>query len=267
VPTLEKGHTNRVSMYRSRNPALNDSTFEKSAYKGASWWEGYESNMMTIEGVAEKTGLLLLITATTALAVAFSMPASLPLVVLGGIGGFIMVIAIIFSGSKNPVLICAYAALEGMLIGGLTWLVEVGLELPGIGLVAAILTFMILGGMLAIYRAGLISWDRNLQIAVGSALFAIIMIYIFSFVGAVTGWFHVPYIHGAGPIGIAFSLFVIGIGALCLVADFDFIEKGVERGAPKQMEWRAAFGLMVTLIWLYIEVLELLAKIAIASRR
>ena len=254
-------------MYRSRNPALNDSTFEKSAYKGAPWWEDYESNMMTIEGVAEKTGLLLLITATTALATAFSMPESSPLIVLGGIGGFILAMVIIFSGSKNPVLICAYAALEGLVIGGLTWYVEVGLQLPGIGIVAAILTFMILGGMLAIYRAGLISWDRNLAIAVGAALFAIIMIYVFSFLGAVTGWFHVPYIHGSGPVGIGFSLFVIGIGALCLVADFDFIEKGVERGAPKQLEWRAAFGLMITLIWLYLEVLELLAKVALASRR
>jgi len=253
-------------MYRSRNPALNDSTFEKSAYKGAPWWEDYESNMMTIEGVAEKTGLLLLITTTTALATAFSMPESSPLIVLGGIGGFILAMMIIFSGSKNPALICAYAALEGLVIGGLTWYVEVGLQLPGIGIVAAILTFMILGGMLAIYRAGLISWDRNLAIAVGSALFAIIMIYVFSFLGAVTGWFHVPYIHGSGPVGIGFSLFVIGIGALCLVADFDFIEKGVERGAPKQLEWRAAFGLMITLIWLYLEVLRLLAKVALSRR-
>ena len=252
-------------MYRSRNPALNDSTFEKSAYKGASWWEDYQSNMMTIEGVAEKTGLLLIITAPTALATAFSMPESAPLIFLCALGGFIMAMVIIFSGSKNPVLICTYAALEGLVIGGLTWYVEVGLNLPGIGIAAAILTFMILGGMLAIYRAGLISWDRNLAIAVGSSLFAIIMIYIFSFVGAVTGWFHVPYIHGSGPVGIGFSLFVIGIGALCLVADFDIIDKGGERGAPKQMEWRAAFGLMITLIWLYIEVLELLAKVA--SRR
>ena len=177
-----------------------------------------------------------------------------------------MAMVIIFSGSKNPALICAYAALEGLVIGGLTWYVEVGLQLPGIGIVAAILTFMILGGMLAIYRAGLISWDRNLAIAVGSALFAIIMIYVFSFLGAVTGWFHVPYIHGSGPVGIGFSLFVIGIGALCLVADFDFIEKGVERGAPKQLEWRAAFGLMITLIWLYLEVLRLLAKVALSRR-
>ena len=76
-------------MYRSGNPALNDSTFQKSAYKDAPWWDAYESNMMTIEGVAEKTGLLLLITATTAMITAFSMPESAPLIIIGGIGGFI----------------------------------------------------------------------------------------------------------------------------------------------------------------------------------
>jgi uncharacterized YccA/Bax inhibitor family protein len=254
-------------MYRSGNPALNDSTFEKSAYKDAPWWEGYESNMMTIEGVSEKTGLLLLITTTTALATAFSMPGSAPLILLGALGGFIVAMMVIFSGSMNPILICTYAALEGLVVGGFTWYFEVPLELTGIGLVAAILTFMILGGMIAIYRAGLISWDRNLAIAVSSSIFAIVMIYIVSMVGAITGWFHVPYIHGAGPWGIAFSLFVVAIGALCLVADFDFIERGVQSGAPKQMEWRAAFGLMVTLIWLYLEILKLLAKIAIATRR
>ena len=254
-------------MYRSGNPALNDSTFEKSAYKDAPWWEGYESNMMTIEGVSEKTGILLLITTTTALATAFSMPESAPLIILGALGGFIVAMMVIFSGSMNPILICTYAALEGLVIGGFTWYFEVPLGLTGIGLVAAILTFVILGGVIAIYGAVLIGWEGNLAISVSSSVFAIMMIYIVSAVGAITGWFHVPYIHGAGPLGIAFSLFVIGIGALCLVADFDFIERGVQRGAPKQMEWRAAFGLMVTLIWLYLEILKLLAKIAIATRR
>jgi len=161
-------------------------------------------------------------------------------------------------------LICVYAALEGLVLGGITWLFEVYLEMPGIGILAALLTFLILGAMIAIYRAGLIAWDRNTQIAVTSALVAIVLIYLVSIIGSLFG-FHVPYIHSAGPIGIGFSLFVIGIGALCLVADFDFIEKGVEKGAPKQLEWRAAFGLMVTLIWLYLEILKLLAKIA--SRR
>ncbi len=254
-------------MYRSGNPALNDSTFEKSAYRDAPWWGDYQSNLMTIEGVAEKTGLLLIITTTTALATAFSMPEAAPLTSLGFLAGFIVALVVIFSGSTNPVLICTYAAFQGLAIGGITWFFEVTLKLPGIGILAAMLTFMILASMIAIYRAGLIRWDRNLAIATYSSLFAIILIYLFSILGGVTGWFHVPYIHEASPIGIAFSLFVIGIGALCLVADFDFIERGVQSGAPKQLEWRAAFGLMVTLIWLYLEILELLAKVAIYSRR
>ncbi len=220
---------------------------------------------MSIEGVAEKTGILLLITATTAIMTAFSMPEAWPLILIGAVGGLVVALMVIFSGSMNPVLICSYAALEGLVLGGITWVFEVGLDMPGIGILAALLTFLILGGMIAIYRAGLIAWDRNTQIAVSSALVAIILIYLVSMIGAFSGWYYIPYIHSAGPIGILFSLFVVGIGALCLVADFDFIEKGVERGAPKQLEWRAAFGLMITLIWLYLEILKLLAKIA--SRR
>ena len=220
---------------------------------------------MSIEGVAEKTGILLLITATTAIMTAFSMPEAWPLILIGAVGGLVVALMVIFSGSMNPVLICSYAALEGLVLGGITWVFEVGLDMPGVGVIAALLTFLILGSMIAIYRAGLIAWDRNTQIAVSSALVAIILIYLVSIIGSFSGWYHIPYIHGAGPIGILFSLFVVGIGALCLVADFDFIEKGVERGAPKQLEWRAAFGLMVTLIWLYLEILKLLAKIA-ASR-
>ena len=251
-------------MYRSGNPALSDATFEKSSYKEANWWDE-ESNLMSIEGVAEKTGILLLITATTAMMTAFSMPEAFSLILIGALGGLIVALIVIFSGSMNPILICSYAALEGLVLGGITWIFEVGLDMPGIGILAALLTFLILGGMIAIYRAGLIAWDRNTQIAVSSALIAIVFIYLISIIGSISGWYDVPYIHSAGPIGILFSLFVVGIGALCLVADFDFIEKGVERGAPKQLEWRAAFGLMITLIWLYLEILKLLAKIA--SRR
>ena len=251
-------------MYRSGNPALSDATFDKSSYKEANWWDE-ESNLMSIEGVAEKTGILLLITATTAMMTAFSMPEASILILIGLFGGLTVALIVIFSGSLNPMLICTYAALEGLALGGITWVFEVYLEMPGIGILAALLTFLILGAMIAIYRAGLIAWDRNTQIAVTSALVAIVLIYLISIIGAVFG-FHVPYIHGTGPWGIAFSLFVVGIGALCLVADFDFIEKGVERGAPKQLEWRAAFGLMVTLIWLYLEILKLLAKIAVSRR-
>tara|TARA_B100000530_G_scaffold108091_1_gene67135 strand:- start:1310 stop:2065 length:756 start_codon:yes stop_codon:yes gene_type:complete len=251
-------------MYRSRNPALSDSTFDKSAYSDAPWWDDQDSNMMTMEGTAEKTGILLILIATTAIATAMFMPASAPLVFLGAITGFILALVIIFTGSTNPVLISTYAILQGLVLGGITWIYEI--YFPGIGILAVVLTLGILGAMLVIYRAGLISWSKNLEIAVYSSLSAILLIYIVDIIGFFLG-FRVPVIHEASPLGILFSLFVVGIASLCLVADFDFIERGVERGAPKQLEWRAAFGLMVTLIWLYLEILELLAKIAAVSKR
>jgi len=252
-------------MYRSGNPALNDLTFEKSAYKEVSWWEDSESNLMSMNGVVDKTALLLTIVTLTAIAVYLTVPISLFLSLLGAIVGFVVALIIIFSGSMNPILICTYAACQGLFLGGITWIIEYQYNAPGLGIVAAVLTFLILGVMLSIYRAGLISWNKNMQIAVTSSMVAILLIYLVSFIGSFVG-FEVPLIHGNGAVGIAFSVFVVGIASLCLVADFDFIERGVERGAPKQLEWRAAFGLLVTLIWLYLEILELLAKLA-ASRR
>ena len=251
-------------MYRSGNPALNDSTFEKSAYKEVSWWEGSESNLMSMNGVVDKTALLLTIVTFTAIAVYLTAPTFLFLTLLGAIVGFVVAMIIIFSGSMNPILICTYAACQGLFLGGITWIIEKEVGYPGLGILAAVLTLLILGVMISIYRAGLISWNKNMQIAVTSSMVAILLIYLVSFFGSFLG-FEIPLIHGNGIVGIGFSVFVVGIASLCLVADFDFIERGVERGAPKQLEWRAAFGLLVTLIWLYLEILKLLAKLA--SRR
>ena len=251
-------------MYRSGNPALNDSTFEKSAYKEVSWWEGSESNLMSMNGVVDKTALLLTIVTFTAIAVYLTAPTFLFLTLFGAIVGFVVAIIIIFSGSMNPILICTYAACQGLFLGGITWIIEKEVGYPGLGILAAVLTLLILGVMISIYRAGLISWNKNMQIAVTSSMVAILLIYLVSFFGSFLG-FEIPLIHGNGIVGIGFSVFVVGIASLCLVADFDFIERGVERGAPKQLEWRAAFGLLVTLIWLYLEILKLLAKLA--SRR
>ena len=187
-------------MYRSGNPALNDSTFQKSAYKDAPWWEGYESNMMTIEGVAEKTGLLLLITATTALFTAFSMPDSAPLILVGAFGGLIVALIVIFSGSTNPMLICTYAALEGLVIGGITWFSKW----------ASTFQDRNPSSFPHLHDSRINDCDlqsRPNQVgqessdSVYSSMFAIILIYIFSIIGAVTGLFQVPYIHDATPVG------------------------------------------------------------------
>ena len=254
-------------MMRSGNPALSDETFSSSSSQDKPWWDGFdiadELTTMSIEGTAEKTGILLTITILTALFTAFSMPESAPLMMLGFLGGFITAMIVIFSRSTNPVLICLYAAFEGMGLGGLTWFYESIPGLEGIGIVAAFITFAILGAMLTIYRMGLIHWDENTRIAITSAVLGIFVIYIVSIIASFVGY-SLPIME-PGPWGIAFSLFVVGIASFCLAADFDFIERGVLSGSPKELEWRAAFGLMVTLIWLYVEILRLLAIIA-ASR-
>ena len=117
--------------------------------------------------------------------------------------------------------------------------------------------------MLGIYRLGIIHPSKNFYIAISSAMGAIFLIYFVSFVlWMVPGVPQVPFIHGSGLIGIGFSLFVITIAALSFVMDFDFIEKGVKNGAPKKMEWWAAFGLLITLVWLYVEIIRLMLKLA-----
>ena len=247
-------------MYRAGNPALSDSTFDKNEYKNINWWENESSNKMTIEGVSEKTAILLIITATAAIATAMMMPEATLLMIIGFIGSIICSIIVVFQKSVNPILIFTYAVFEGFLLGGFTWIIENQTGITGLGLLAALLTFLILGVMITIYRLGLIHWDKNMQIAVSSAVFAIMLLYIFSFLGVFIG-FEVPIIHDSTPIGILFSVFVVGIATLTLVADFDFIERGVLRGAPKQLEWRAAFGLLVSLAWLYFEIVRLLGKV------
>ena len=135
------------------------------------------------------------------------MPETGFLALIGVIGGFILAMVIIFSGSTSPVMICSYSLCQGLFLGGVTWAYEQ--YFPGIGILAVVLTLGILGAMLTIYRAGLISWSKNLQIAVMSALTAILMIYLISFIGVFLG-FEVPHSE-ASPIGILFSVFVICI--------------------------------------------------------
>ena len=135
---------------------------------------------------------------------------------------------------------------------------------PGIVSQAVFLTFGTLGALLAAYRSGLIRATENFKLGVVAATGGIAVVYVISFVLGFFG-ITVPLIHSSGTFGILFSLFVVVVAALNLVLDFDFIEQGVERGSPKYMEWYAAFGLLVTLVWLYLEILRLLSKLQ--SRR
>ena len=148
--------------------------------------------------------------------------------------------------------------MEGLALGGISVVFEA--SYPGIVSQAIFLTFGTLGALLMAYRSGLIRATENFKLGVVAATGGIALVYLASMVLGFFGM-SVPLIHSSGTFGILFSVFVVVIAALNLVLDFDFIEQGVERGAPKYMEWYGAFGLMVTLVWLYLEILRLLAKL------
>jgi uncharacterized YccA/Bax inhibitor family protein len=183
----------------------------------------------------------------------------MPHVLVGAIGGLVVAIVTIFKKEWSPVTAPLYAVLEGLFIGAVSAMFE--LRFPGIVMQAAGLTFGTLGALLLAYRSGLIRATENFKLGVVAATGGIALLYLANIGMRLFGFEGMGFIHESSWIGIAFSGFVVVIAALNLVLDFDFIEQGVEHGAPKYMEWYAAFGLLVTLIWLYLEILRLLAKL------
>lgn len=247
-------------MMRTANPALSDNTFRGYGRAIAS------GDTMTIQGTVNKTGVLLLLvllTSTWTWRLYYTATDSLMLWVTGGaIGGFIVALVTVFKKQWAAATAPLYALLEGLVLGGISSVLEG--RYPGIVIQAVGLTFGTLFGLLFAYKSGMIKATENFKLGVVAATGGIALVY---FVTIILGLFGIrmPYIHESGMIGIGFSLFVVIIAALNLVLDFDFIESGAAHGAPKYMEWYGAFGLMVTLIWLYIEILRLLSKMR--SRR
>ncbi|HJO17120.1 MAG: Bax inhibitor-1/YccA family protein [Vicinamibacterales bacterium] len=243
---------------RSGNPALSANTFTAIPHV-----VGQE--VMTIGGTVNKTAMalaILFITATYVWGQGTAGTLPMGLVWGGFIGGFIVAMVTVFKHAWAPYTTPLYAAFEGAALGGISFIFEQ--QYPGIVSQAIFLTFGTLGALLVAYRSGIIKATENFKLGVAAATGGIFLVYLLSFI---VGFFgvEVPLIHSSGTFGILFSLFVVVIAALNLVLDFDFIEEGAERGAPKYMEWYGAFGLLVTLIWLYLEILRLLAKLQ--SRR
>ena len=245
---------------RSGNPVLGENTFLDV---GSGRVVAGDSQAMTINGTVNKTGLMLLLLVGAA---AFtwskftgpeSMPQVLPWLMTGAIGGLIVALITIFKKTWAPVTAPAYAVLEGLFLGGISAMFE--LRFPGIVMQAVVLTFGTLFALLAAYRSGLIKATENFKLGVVAATGGIALLYLVSMVMGMFGK-SIPFIHESGLLGIGFSAVVVVVAALNLVLDFDFIEAGVEAGAPKYMEWYGAFGLLVTLIWLYLEILRLLGK-------
>jgi uncharacterized YccA/Bax inhibitor family protein len=250
--------------FRTSNPAFRDSVFQEARSDPAMM-----TSVMTVQGAAVKS--LILVGLVLAAAIwtwtqTFEAVRStgaptgwvLLYVVGGGIGGFIMALVTTFMPRVSPWTAPIYAVLEGLVLGGISAIFEIRFE--GIVLEAVMLTMGVLVFMLLLYASGMVTVTEKFKTGVIAATGAIALVYLITFLLGVFG-VRIPYIHDAGPVGIIFSVIVVAIAALNLLLDFDLIAQNAAYGAPKYMEWYCGFGLLVTLVWLYLEVLRLLAKV------
>lgn len=240
---------------RSGNPTLNENTFKRTTGYGNS------ASLMTIEGTVNKTFItlvLLLAGAFVSWSRYFDGYDVGAYAIGGAIGGFILSLIISFNPPSAPYLVPIYGILEGVFLGALSAIYEDRFD--GITLQAALLTMGVFLALLFAYKSRLIKATENFKLGVFSATVGVMIVYLLSFVLGLFG-VEMPYLHDTGWVGILISLVIVAIAALNLVLDFDFIESGAQQGAPKYMEWYGAFGLMVTLVWLYVEMLRLLAKV------
>ncbi|MFA6584333.1 MAG: Bax inhibitor-1/YccA family protein [Elusimicrobiaceae bacterium] len=237
---------------RTSNPVLGENVFTSTAAFGS-------AEVMTVQGTVSKT-LLLLLVAVAAAALAWSNPsASMGFSMIAAIVGFVLALIISFKPVTAPYLAPVYAFAEGMLLGAISAVFNV--RYPGIAVNAALATFGVLFVMLTLYRSGIIKVDNRFKMVMMCAVGGIMVVYV---VNMIMGFFGsgMGFITSSGPMGIIFSLVVCGVAAFSLMMDFDFIEQGSRQGAPKYMEWYGAFALMVTLVWLYLEILRLLSKLS-----
>ena len=239
-------------MIRSGNPALSTKTFENLT--------NTSSSVMTIDGTVNKTAISM---AILLLAAYYTYSnAIMTFVLVGFIGGFILALVTIFKKEWAPTTVPIYALLEGLALGGISKIYANAFA-PGIVPQAIMLTLGILFALLFAYKSKIIQATENFKLGVFAATAGIGVVYLISFFMSLFGGGGLPVMNPANSsmISVGFSLFVVIIASLNLVMDFDFIEEGAAKGAPKYMEWYGAFGLLVTLIWLYLEIIRLLAKL------
>ncbi len=244
-----------ADIFRSTNPVLKEKAFAGPIATGET---------MTVQGTVNKTGLLLFFVVITAawtwgLSHSETPEAAFPWMIGGAIGGFVTALVNIFKKEWSPIAAPIYALLEGLFLGGISAYFEKAY--PGIAVEAVSLTFAVLFVLLLAYKLGIVRATRGFKLGVIAATGAIALVYFANMVMSL--FFHstISVLYSSTPLGIGVSIVVVIIAALNLVIDFDMIETGAKMGAPKYMEWYGAFGLMVTLIWLYMEILRLLGKL------
>lgn len=249
-----------MGLFKAGNPAFNEKTFQSQSVVQ----EGQQ--VMTVNGAMKKFGLMLamlLVAASFSWGLYYQNYEVMPIAIGAAIGGFILALIIIFKKTWAPYLSLGYALLEGLFLGAISAVYEDAFraKYPGIVMQAVILTFGVAVVMFGLYYFRIIKATNTFKRIVISCTLAIGLFYLVAMVMNMFGA-TMPYLHDNGMVGIGISVFIVVIAALNLIMDFDLIEQGATQGAPKYFEWYSAFGLMVTIIWLYLEILRLLAKFA-----
>lgn len=244
----------------SSNPFVGEKAFTKNAQQNLGVTKSNSGDMMTVQGAVNKSLLLTGILIISAVVAALVLPFSMPLFYGSMFIGMGLALASFMKPTWSPITAPLYAIVEGVFVGTISYFFAEMID-PSIVLNAVLLTALCLGSMLVAYKTGLIKATKKFRAIITTATGAIMMIYLLSMVLNMVG-FPIPYLHDGGIMGIGISLFIIGIASLNLILDFDNIEKGAQMGAPKYMEWVSALGLLVTLVWIYLEILRLLAMLA-----
>jgi uncharacterized YccA/Bax inhibitor family protein len=237
----------------SGNPTLQPAAFKQLA-------PAADGAVMTLSGTVSRSAtlLLLVILGTSFTWSQAATPLGQMVMIGGAIGGFIMAMVTIFKKTWSPFTAPVYALLQGLFLGGISGIYNA--QFNGIVLQAVMLTFGTLAAMLFLYQTRIIRVTNTFRAVVFGATAGILVMYLASFVMGFFG-VHMPFLHDSSPMSIGISVVIVIVAALNLAMDFDLIEQGIAAGAPRYMEWYCAFGLMVTLIWLYLEILRLLAKL------
>ena len=241
-----------MALFGGSNPFLRENKFSSTLDAHV-----IQEGVMTVQGAINKTlTLTVMLVATSAVSFLYPNPIFL---IVGIIGGLIAVLFSSFKPTSSPVAAPAYALFEGLALGTISAMYAA--RFPGIIFNALTSTIGILFAMLMIYKSGVIKVNDKFRAGVVMATFGIFIVYL---VDMVLGFFHIqmPMIHQSGTIGIVFSVAVIVVATMNLLLDFDQIERGAQSGAPKYMEWFSAMGLLITLVWLYLEILRLLSKLS-----
>ena len=248
-----------MALFKSGNPALSEKAFQSAIVTDT-------QNVMTVRGTLNKFGFLFVMMMASAVfswKYYYDGANVMPLLLTGAIGGLIVAIVITFKKEWSAYLAPAYGLLEGLFVGSISAYYDYAFRTtyPGIVMHAVGITFAVTIAMFLLYNFRIIQATQKFKAVIFTATAGIAIFYLLTWVLSFFG-ISIPFFYQGSALGIGFSLFVVAIAALNLILDFDMIEQGAAQGAPKYMEWYGGFGLLVTLVWLYLEILRLLSKIS-----